>query len=214
MASTTILGGSRVAAAAPTVDQRHSTERAGGRSSAFVRSATPAATWHRAHESAPPGDSATGSGVTAQQLQAAVVHIPGISADSARWVLEDTGSWGVADWRHNTVYIAPRTPQSKLYSVVVHEWSHLQSVRAYGGDVGAAVTAMRAYYGGTRRDGVEIAADCMARLQGATWTNYTPCRNARWMAGARRLLAGRTLGVTPTHCEPAAGANRRYPVGR
>jgi hypothetical protein len=124
----------------------------------------------------------------------AIARIPGDGPASTRWVVTDSyGSWGTADWYRDTVYISPRVPTRRLYDVVVHEWSHVLSVRPYGGDVDAAVRAMSAYYGGTGLAGAERAADCMALAQGATWTNYTPCTDGRWRAGAARLLSGQRL---------------------
>jgi len=84
-------------------------------------------------------------------------------------------------------------PASKLYDVAVHEWSHILTVRDYGGNVQLATTATTAYYGGAGLNGAEDAADCMAILQGAGWTGYTSCSSPRWRAGARQLLAGRRL---------------------
>lgn len=128
-------------------------------------------------------------------FSAAVARLPRRAAEPPRWVVSDRyGSWGTADWYRNTVYISPRVPRARLYDVVVHEWSHLQSVGPYGGDIDAAVTAMTGYFGGAGRlTGAERAADCMAVLRGALWTAYTPCSDERRRAGARRLLSGRHL---------------------
>jgi hypothetical protein len=123
-----------------------------------------------------------------------IARIPGDGPAGAHWVVSNAyGSWGTADWYHGTVYVSPHVPQARLYDVVVHEWSHLLSVQAYGGDVDAAVRAMNAYYGGSGLTGAERAADCMAIAQGATWTHYTPCADSRWQAGAARLVAGARL---------------------
>ncbi len=81
-------------------------------------------------------------------------------------------------------------PQHRLYDVAVHEWSHVLSLVAYDGDARAGMAGMNAYFGGSGMTGAERAADCMSVLQGAAWTNYTPCRDARWRAGAARLLRG------------------------
>ena len=113
---------------------------------------------------------------------------------SVTWVLQaNDGHWGTADWYANTIWVSPRVPSDRLFDVVVHEWSHLQSVAVYDGDVRTAVSAMTRYFGGGGLVGAERAADCMARLEGARWTHYTTCADARWRAGAARLLAGRRL---------------------
>ena len=123
-------------------------------------------------------------------LNAAIARIPSYHAGGARWIVKDTGWWGTADWYADTIYISPSVPDSKLYDVAVHEWSHLLSVRAYD-DVHAAAVAMRAFFGGS--NGPEAAADCMAKLQGANYLHYTQCNNATWIAGAKLLLAGKRL---------------------
>lgn len=129
-----------------------------------------------------------------QRLDQAVARIPGDGAKDATWLLQaKDGFWGTADWYHNVVWVSPRVPANRVYDVAVHEWSHLKSVKAYGGNVDAAVNAMNTYFGGSGLDGAERAADCMARLDGATWTHYTSCQNGRWRAGAARLLAGQQL---------------------
>jgi hypothetical protein len=123
-------------------------------------------------------------------LNAAIAHIPTYRPGVAKWVVKDTGYWGTADWYANVIYISPSVPDSKVYDVAVHEWSHLLSIVPYG-DVHLAAVAMRAYFGGT--DGPEIAADCMAKLQGAKYLHYTQCTNAVWIAGAKLLVAGQRL---------------------
>lgn len=127
-------------------------------------------------------------------LAEAVARIPGTQAERARWVNRAyRGRWGAADWHSDTVYVSPRTPRARLYSVVVHEYSHLLQVRAYDGDVGAAVHAMNRRFAGTGLTGAERAADCMALLQGATWTNYTSCFHPEWREAATLLLQGRRV---------------------
>jgi len=59
--------------------------------------------------------------------------------------------------------------------------------------VDAAVAAMNAAFGGSGLVGAERAADCMSRLQGASWTHYTSCANQGWRASAAKLVAGRRL---------------------
>jgi len=132
-------------------------------------------------------------------LRAAVLRIPGYARHRpAQWVVSSRyPSWGVTDWYRNTVYISPSVPPAYLDAVVRHEWSHILSVRAYHGDVAAAVRAMNRRFGGagaTGLRGAEVAADCMARELGARWTHYTACQSWRWRLAARRLLAGHELG--------------------
>jgi hypothetical protein len=104
--------------------------------------------------------------------------------------------WGTADWYRSTIYISPTVPAPYLYSVAVHEWSHELAVLDYGGDVNASVAALNHRFGGAGRSGLngaENAADCMALLQGATWTHYTSCSNPTWRRLAARLVAGHRL---------------------
>jgi hypothetical protein len=127
-------------------------------------------------------------------LNLAIARIPGSRAELARWVVTSRyGSWGTADWYEGTIYISPGVPQSKLYSVAVHEWSHLLSVRPYAGNVNAAVAAMNRVFGGHGLTGAERAADCMALLLGAHWTHYTTCRADSWRLAAHVLLSGGQL---------------------
>ena len=86
--------------------------------------------------------------------------------------------------------ISPSVPLRRLDAVVRHEWSHVLQSRAYGGDTPAMLAALDASFGPR---GVEVAADCMARQLGATWTHYTACADPRWRAAAATLLAGRRL---------------------
>lgn len=123
-----------------------------------------------------------------------VERIPGYRSGTVSWQVTDHyGSWGTADWYRGIVYISPRVPLARLYDVSVHEWSHLLSVAAYGGDVDAAVAAMNSWFGGSGLVGAERAADCMALALGARWTHYTSCDDARWRAGAARLMKGERL---------------------
>ena len=127
-------------------------------------------------------------------LNRAIRRIPSYHHGAARWVVSGRyGHWGTADWYHDTLYISPTVPPSFLYDVVAHEWSHELSVLDYRGDVAAATRAMNRFFGGRGLTGAERAADCMARLQGATWTHYTSCTSHRWRVGAARLLHGRAL---------------------
>jgi hypothetical protein len=125
-------------------------------------------------------------------LDAALSRLAG--SGSHRWVVSKAyGSWGTADWYRNTVYISPSVPARRLYDVAAHEASHLMTAAAYGGDVDAAVKATNAFFGGSGLRGAELAADCMARLLGARWTNYTACHSKAWRSGAARLLKGQRL---------------------
>ncbi len=139
------------------------------------------------HTSYPAGPTSWGA------LNAAIARIPSYRPGIATWKVYNTGWWGTSDWYAGIIYISPSTPESKLYDVAVHEWSHILSVHTYGGNVSAAVNAMNAYFGGGKTMAPEYAADCMARLQGATWTHYTSCSNSAWRTGARLLLDGQHL---------------------
>jgi hypothetical protein len=130
----------------------------------------------------------------AARLTQAVNRIPGYHTGDAVWSITPSyGHWGVADIYGGVVYISPNVPSNRLYDVAAHEWSHLLSVKPYDGDVNGALDAMNAYFGGSGLQGAERAADCMARQLGATWTHYTPCSNAHWRAGAKRLLSHQRL---------------------
>lgn len=130
-------------------------------------------------------------------LNAAIAKIPTYRPGAARWVVSDKyGYWGTADWYDATLFVSPTVPDSYLYSVAVHEWSHELSVLDYNGDVAAAVKAMNANFGGggaTGLAGAERAADCMSLLQGATYTHYTKCENSTWRRLATRLVRGEQL---------------------
>jgi hypothetical protein len=150
------------------------------------------------HKSSPsPSPTATHRATTSlsfsERLKRAVARIPGYRDGDAVWVVRKQSTWGLALMGGGTVYISPTVPNDKIYSVASHEWSHLVSVRTYGNHVQEALDAMNAYFGGSGLTGAERAADCMARQLGATWTNYTPCTNTRWIAGAKKLLAGQQL---------------------
>jgi hypothetical protein len=124
----------------------------------------------------------------------AVSRIPGYRAGEAEWIVKpDLGSWGLAAMGGGTVYISPTVPADKLYDVVAHEWSHILTVKVYGGDLMSALDAVNAYFGGSDLVGAERAADCMAKVLGASWTHYTSCTNTRWRDGARRLVSRQRL---------------------
>jgi hypothetical protein len=121
----------------------------------------------------------------------------GGALSSIRWVVTSRhGHYGATDLSTATIYISPTVPTGRLGSVARHEYAHVISMRAYGGNVPAAVTAMNRSFGGPSprgMGGVERAADCMARELGASWFTYTSCDNAAWRAQAARLLSGRPL---------------------
>jgi len=130
-------------------------------------------------------------------LNAAIARIPTYVPGRSIWLVSDRyGHWGTADWYHDMLYISPRVPADRLYDVAAHEWSHELSVLDYAGDVDAAVAAMNRAFGASGSTGLvgaERAADCMAILQGATWTHYTPCTSSSWRRLAARLLHGQRL---------------------
>ena len=143
-----------------------------------------------------PVSSPAGTGWPA--LDAAVQRIPGYrDAAPTSWVVSDRyGHLGSTLLPAEQVHISPSVPLDRLDSVVRHEWSHVLQSRAYGGDPVAMTAALDAAFGGTGPrgvDGVEDAADCMARQLGATWTHYTACTDPAWRAAAAVLLTGRRL---------------------
>jgi hypothetical protein len=126
------------------------------------------------------------------RVMLAVDRIPGYNGGVTWVVTSRFGHWGVTDLDTQTVYISPYTPRPYVYSIVVHEWGHIVSVRDYDGDWHAMTRRLNEYFG---NDGLgrERAADCIARILGATWTNYTSCTDPKWRHGALELLAGRTV---------------------
>lgn len=123
-------------------------------------------------------------------LNGAIARLPG-TGDGITWVISDRyGHWATTELYSSTVYVSRSVPVSRLTDVVRHEYSHVASMRAYGGDVETAISALRSYFGD---QGEEVGADCMARVLGATWTNYSPCADDAWRSAARRLLAGQRL---------------------
>ncbi len=83
----------------------------------------------------------------------------------AEWIILDTGAWGRAEVPGNRIWIAPRTPCDKVYSVAVHEWTHHMQGHVYRD--WPEVERELAPYGGP-----EMVADCGALLLGATWIKY------------------------------------------
>ncbi len=110
--------------------------------------------------------------------------------------------YGTTDWNTNTIRISAFTPANLLYSVVAHEWSHEVQAYDYHRDFPSIVRSLNRHFGGggaTGQRGVEYSADCMAIMQGATWTDYTSCHNKKWRHYAKRLLAGHRLGGLHRH---------------
>ncbi|HET7661979.1 MAG TPA: hypothetical protein VFK66_16435, partial [Oryzihumus sp.] len=109
------------------------------------------------------------------------------------WVWSDRyGHYGATNLATREVTISPRVPSSILYSVVVHEYSHALAIWVYGSSASADVALMRTF-GGSAAMARERAADCMAIVQGATWTNYTSCGSGAWRQAAWVLVSGRRL---------------------
>jgi hypothetical protein len=109
------------------------------------------------------------------------------------WVWSDRyGHYGATNLATREVTISPRVPTGILYSVVVHEYSHALAIWVYGSSASADVALMRTF-GGSAGTARERAADCMAIVQGATWTNYTSCGSSAWRQAARVLVSGRRL---------------------
>jgi hypothetical protein len=127
-------------------------------------------------------------------LNRAIGRIPNYRPGVATWtVTARFGHWGTTDLSNGRVYISPSVPASRLYSVVAHEYGHALASKNWGRNWRAADVAMNRWFGASTPTGRERAADCMALVQGATWTNYTSCTSTRWRQGARILLAGRRL---------------------
>lgn len=120
-------------------------------------------------------------------LDAAIARIPHYYPGIAQWHVGDRGAWGATQLDTGDIWIAPRTPLADLYSVVVHEYGHAISGHLYGGFYPAQDAADR-LFGQQGEYGLEVEADCMARVEGATFTNYTPCANNTWRAYARVLV--------------------------
>jgi hypothetical protein len=102
---------------------------------------------------------------------------------SGAWHISDQGGWGATDLDTGDVYISPGTPCAKLRSVMLHESMHVKQGRIYGG-YDQAVTQLASY------GGIEINADCAARLAGATWTNYAQRCTATQNVGAGATMSG------------------------
>ena len=112
----------------------------------------------------------------------------------ASWtVTAKYGHWGMEFPSSGRIYISPKVPLNRLYYVAAHEYGHARAYYNWGRNYKAADAAMNRWFGGGIKRAREVAADCMAIVQGATWTGYSSCKNARWRAGAKALLAGKRL---------------------
>ncbi len=110
---------------------------------------------------------------------------PGYWQGGIHWsVTSRYGHYGTTDLATADIYISPGVPTSLLDSVVRHEYAHVVSVRAYGGQWQTTVSALNRAFGGSGMTGAERAADCMARAIGATWTYHTSCSSSAWRAMA------------------------------
>jgi Putative peptidoglycan binding domain len=127
-------------------------------------------------------------------LNHSIGRIPGYRSGIATWIVTARyGHWGTSDLGNGDIFISPAVPASRLYSVAVHEYAHALASVDYGRDWRAMDAGIDRWFGANGRLSREWSADCMARLDGATWTHYTPCSSAHWRQGARLLLAGRRL---------------------
>jgi hypothetical protein len=120
-------------------------------------------------------------------LDAAIDEIPVYYPGIAHWHAEDKGAWGATDLDTGDIYISPKAPVNDLLSIVEHEYGHALTGAMYGGFYPAEAVADR-LFGQHGEYGLEIEADCMARVQGATWTNYTACTNPTWRGYASKLV--------------------------
>lgn len=143
---------------------------------------------------APRPPSATGGPTGWGALNGAISRIPGYRSSGITWTVTSRyGHYGTTDLATSDIYISPHVPVSLLDSVVRHEYAHVVTVRVYGGQWRVAKSALNAAFDGSGMTGAERAADCMARLMGASWTNYTSCSSSSWRRNAELLLAGRRI---------------------
>lgn len=98
------------------------------------------------------------------------------------WIILDTGAWGRAEVPGTRIWIAPRTPCDKVYSVAVHEWTHHMQGVVYG-DWGVVMRELAPY------GGPEVVADCGALLLAATWIKYG-CTSQESSEAAAAILQG------------------------
>jgi hypothetical protein len=131
-------------------------------------------------------------------LNGAIARIPGYANGApVHWVVTGSfGHLGMTNWYTDTIYLSPSIPTWQLDAVARHEYGHILEARAYGGDIPRMITALNRVFGGGGRgnlNGAEMAADCIALVNGANWTHYTSCANPTWRAAARRIIAGRPV---------------------
>jgi hypothetical protein len=127
-------------------------------------------------------------------LNQAIARIPGYGPGIATWAVTSRyGHWGTTDLANGHIYISPNVPANKLYSVAAHEYAHALASANYGRNWRAMDAGINRWFGGGGLAARERATDCMAIVQGASWTHYSSCRNAQWLAGARTLLSGKRL---------------------
>jgi hypothetical protein len=128
-----------------------------------------------------------------------VARLPFYRPGVARWVVRPgLGNYGLTDRTTRTVYLSPRIPRPLLYSVIAHEWGHVISTYGYDGDLRTADAAVMRWFGSSSATrAIELAADCVARVLGATWTHYTSCNDSHWRYGARYLMTGWKLPDQP-----------------
>jgi hypothetical protein len=193
------FGAHELVAPSPVAVPRHVVAKPRAAAPAPVKAApSPRPTVHRTHRAVAPRPAPSPTRSTTltpqQRLDRAVAALPNFRTGDAVFVLKPgLGSWGLTDMGAGIVYVSPTVPANRMYSVVAHEWGHVLSAKPYKPDVMAGVTAMNAWFGGSGLTGAERAADCIARILGATWTNYTACNDAHWRDGARKLLAHQQL---------------------
>jgi hypothetical protein len=147
-------------------------------------------------------------------LMDAVNGLPDYVSGFVHWRLTTDQHYGTTDWQTNTITISVFTPLNLLYSVVAHEWSHEVQAYDYHPNQVELVQQLNRHFGGPGASGsrgVEFSADCMAILQGATWTHYTACHNKAWRHDARVLLEGKKLPWLPAR--RASGTPTPQPSG-
>jgi hypothetical protein len=153
-----------------------------------------------ARAKAEPAPSAAPARTSWPALNRAIASIPGYRDGIAIWqVSSQYGHYGITDANRPgaaRIFISPDVPADRLYSVAAHEYGHAVVIANYGTGYGPYTEYSRDmsnWFGGDRVTGLERAADCMARLLGASWLHYTSCTDATAQKGARILLAGGRL---------------------
>jgi hypothetical protein len=127
-------------------------------------------------------------------LNRAIAAIPNYRKGVASWVVDNAyGHYAVTNLNTRRIHVSRRVPPSRLFSVVAHEYGHALTVMNYAGNRRRLNAGLARHYPGGTIMNREYAADCMARLMGASWTHYTRCTNPRWRAAAATLLRGRRL---------------------